>query len=220
MIKGILFDLDGTIANTLSAIRAGVNLTMSALGYPESSEDDILAHINYGARQLIRLSLPEAVQSDGEKVDEALALYNQMYAETYIMTDTAYEGIPEVFAALTAAGYRLGVVSNKQDEFTVRLCEQLLPRGAYLIARGQRVGVPAKPDPTTPLAVARALGVEPSECALVGDTHVDILTAKNAGMLAVGVSWGYRPRAVLEEAGADVIVDEVPALLKVFSVEI
>ena len=127
MIKAILFDLDGTIANTIPALKSGINLTMRALGYPESTEDDVLAHINHGARQLIRLSLPTALQSDEEKVSEALALYNKMYALTYTETNATYEGIPEVFRELCARGYKLAVLSNKQDEFVVRLCEQLLP---------------------------------------------------------------------------------------------
>lgn len=216
MIKAILFDLDGTLANTISALQHGINLTMRALGYPESTEEDVLAHINNGARQLIRLSLPEALQSDEEKVTEALALYNKMYEKTYMETDTTYDGIPEVLTELNARGYKVAVLSNKQDPFVVRLCEQLLPEGSYVIARGQREGVPTKPDPTAPLELADLLGAAPSECAFVGDSNVDILTAKNAGMLAVGVSWGYRPREVLEETGADVIVDLVPELLDVF----
>lgn len=216
MIKAILFDLDGTLANTISALQHGINLTMRALGYPESTAEDVLAHINHGARQLIRLSLPEELQSDEDKVTEALALYNRMYEKTYMETDTTYEGIPEVITELNARGYKLAVLSNKQDEFVVRLCEQLLPEGSYVVARGQREGVPTKPDPTAPRAVATLLGVEPSECAFVGDTHVDVMTAKNAGMMSVAVSWGYRPREVLEKAGAEVIVDRVPELLGVF----
>ncbi len=217
MIKAILFDLDGTLANTISALRAGINLTMDALGYPKSTDADVLAHINHGARQLIRLSLPAALQTDEDKVDEALALYNKMYEKTYMMTDRCYDGIPEVLTVLRDRGYRIGVVSNKQDAFTVLLCEQLLPAGVCLAARGQRAGVPAKPDPAAPLAVAALLGAAPQECAFVGDTHVDVATAKNAGMLAVGVSWGYRPRAVLEEAGADRIIDRPEALLDLFA---
>ncbi len=217
MIKAILFDLDGTLANTISALRTGINLTMNALGYPESTDEDVLAHINHGARQLIRLSLPEELQSDEDKVDEALALYNKMYEKTYMMTDRCYDGIPEVLEALAARGYKIGVVSNKQDEFTVRLCEQLLPKGVCAAARGQRPGVPAKPNPTAPLAVAELLGAKPCECAFVGDTHVDVATAKNAKMLSVGVSWGYRPRSVLEEAGADKIADCPRELLDIFA---
>lgn len=216
MIKAILFDLDGTIANTIPALKHGINLTMRALGYPESTEADVLAHINHGARQLIRLSLPEELQADEGKVSEALALYNKMYEKTYMETDVTYDGIPEVFRELCARGYKLAVLSNKQDEFVVRLCEQLLPEGSYLVARGQREGVPTKPDPTAPFEIAAALGVEASECAFVGDTHVDVMTAKNAGMRAVAVSWGYKPRGVLEEAGADVIVDRAEELLDLF----
>lgn len=215
-MKAILFDFDGTLADTISAIRSGVNLTMRALGYPESTHEDVLDHINFGARQLIRLSMPMALQSNEALVEEALALYNEMYEKTYMETDRTYEGIPEVLTKLTERGYRIAVLSNKQDSFIVRLCEALLPHGSYLHARGQRVGAPAKPDPTVPLEVAALLGAAPSECAFVGDSNVDMETAKNAGMRAVGVSWGYRSREVLLAAGADTVIESVPDLLLAF----
>ncbi len=215
-IKAVIFDLDGTIADTIDAIQHGINLTMKQLGYPESTRGDVVAHINNGARQLIRLSLPEHLQSDEAKLNEALALYNEMYTKVYTETDTPYEGIPEVFTELKARGYRLAILSNKQDTFVPVLTEVLLPKESYAIARGQRPGAPTKPDPTVPLEIASILGAEPYECALVGDSNVDMTTAKNAGMTAVGVSWGYRPVEVLLEAGADVIVHKPSELLELF----
>lgn len=215
-IKAVIFDLDGTIADTIDAIQHGINLTMKQLGYPESTREDVVAHINNGARQLIRRSLPEHLQSDEAKLNEALALYNEMYTKVYTETDTPYEGIPEVFAELKARSYRLAILSNKQDTFVPVLTEALLPKGSYAVARGQRPGAPTKPDPTVPLEIASILGAEPYECALVGDSNVDMITAKNAGMTAVGVSWGYRPVEVLLEAGADVIVHKPSELLELF----
>ncbi len=215
-IKAVIFDLDGTIADTIDAIQHGINLTMREFGYPESTREDVLAHINNGARQLIRLSLPQALQENEEKLDEALALYNQMYTKVYTETDTPYDGIPEVFKELHKRGYRLAVLSNKQDAFVPVLAEILLPKRTYLVARGQRVGAPVKPDPKVAFEIASLLGVLPSECALVGDSNVDMKTAKNAGMTAVGVSWGYRSIEVLQEAGADAIVHKPSDLLKLF----
>ncbi len=215
-MKAIIFDFDGTLADTIPAIRSGVNLTMRALGYPESTNEDVLSHINFGARRLIQLSMPRELQDNDALVDAALALYNEMYEKTYMETDRTYEGIPEVLTELNARGYRIAVLSNKQDPFIVRLCEALLPKGSYVHARGQRVGAPTKPDPAVPLEVASLLGAKPCECAFVGDSHIDMLTAENAGMRAVGVTWGYRPRKDLTEAGADVLVDSVRELLSVF----
>lgn len=216
MIKAIVFDLDGTIANTVSAIRNGINLTMDKLGYPRSTDEDVLAHINFGARRLIRLSLPQKLQENEEEVDRALSLYDKMYATTYLETDKTYDGIPAAFETLAREGYSLGVLSNKQDPFVVELCRQLLPAGTYKVARGQRVGAPTKPDPTVPWEIAGLLGATPAECAMVGDTPVDVQTAKNAGFLSVAVSWGYRPRTDLEAACPDFIVDRVNDLVPLF----
>ena len=215
-VKAILFDLDGTVADTIDALRHSINLTMNELGYPESTREDVLAHINFGARQLVRLSLPSEIQNDEEKVDMALALYSKKYAEVYMESDTPYDGIPEVFSTLTKRGYRLAVISNKPDAFVPPLIEVLVPKGSCEIARGQRPGAPAKPDPTVPLELCSLLGATGAECALVGDSNVDMLTAKNAGMLAVGVTWGYRPKEVLLEAGADILADHPLDLLKIF----
>lgn len=216
MIKAIIFDFDGTLADTVPAIREGINLTMRALGYPESSESDILAHINFGARRLIRLSLPGELQDDEKKVDEALALYDKMYEKTYLHTDHLYAGMSEVLSTLKNRGYRIAVMSNKQDPFIVNLAAALLPKDCYTVARGQRRGAPAKPDPTVPLEIASILGTEPSQCAFVGDSNVDMETAKNAGMCPVGVCWGYRTRQILEEAGAAVLAEKVSDLLDIF----
>lgn len=215
MIKAILFDLDGTIADTIDAIRHGINLAMNELGYPESSREEVLSHINFGARHLIRLSLPEQYQSDEARVDEALAVYDRTYAKTYRETDRPYDGIPEVVSALAQKGYAIGVLSNKQDAFVQNLVPVLLPEGTYKVVRGQVPGAPAKPDPTVPLALCRLLGAEPHECALVGDSDVDMVTAKNAGFLAVGVSWGYRPVERLLEMGADAIAKAPEDILKI-----
>ena len=215
MIKAILFDLDGTIADTIDAIRHGINLAMCELGYPESSREDVLSHINFGARHLIRLSLPEQYQSDEARVDEALAVYNRTYSKTYMETDRPYDGIPEVVLTLAARGYAIGVLSNKQDAFVQNLVPALLPEGTYKAVRGQVPGAPAKPDPTVPLSLCRALGAEPHECVLVGDSDVDMATAKNAGFLAVGVSWGYRSRERLLEKGADAIAETPEDIVKI-----
>ena len=118
---------------------------------------------------------------------------------------------------LAHRGYTIAVFSNKQDEFVVEMAKTLLPEGVCTIARGQRPGAKAKPDPDVSLALCRELHAIPSECALIGDSHVDIQTAKNAGFLAVGVSWGYRPD-MLQKEGADHIVHTPDELLELFPI--
>jgi len=215
-IKAVIFDFDGTIADTIDALKHGINLTMNELGYPESTREDVLAHINHGARELIRLSLPHALQEDEQRVTEVLTLYRQMYDKVYMETKTTYEGIPEVFTELHRRGYLLAILSNKPDAYMPPLAKALLPDGTYQISRGQRQGVAAKPDPSCVFTLTDELGVKPSECAFVGDSNVDMQTAKNAGMPAIGVTWGYRSEEILKEAGADITVHKPLELLEIF----
>ncbi|MBE6697883.1 MAG: HAD family hydrolase [Ruminococcaceae bacterium] len=207
MIKAIIFDLDGTVADTICAIREGVNLTMEQLGYPTRTEADIRRFINHGARELIRMSLPEDVGTDPVRVDEALDVYQGMYERTYKNTNRCYDGMVDAMTAL-AQRYKLAILSNKQDRMVKGLAAQLLPAGVVQIAQGQVEGVPTKPDPTAVWEICRALDVAPKECAFVGDSDVDMRTAINAGCLPVGVEWGYRGADVLLSAGAKVLVEK------------
>ena len=205
MIKAVIFDLDGTLADTIESINKGINITMEQFGYPRSTREDAIAHINHGARNLIKQSLPSELQSDESKVDEVYAVYHEAYKGVYLDVERLYDGMTEVIEQLGKKGIKMSVLSNKQDYMVVGLCEKLLPPALFTEYRGQRVGAPTKPDPTVPLEICALMGVKPSECALVGDSDVDMKTAKNAGFTAIGVSWGYRPPEMLLENGADFI---------------
>ncbi len=215
MIKAVIFDLDGTIANTISAIREGVNLTMDKYGYPQHSDDDILSFINNGARELIRRAMPAQFRQDEDLVTRVLADYDALYGTVYLHTDRPYDGIPEAISALHARGLKIGVLSNKQDAFVKGLAAQLLPKGTYDTAQGVIHGKPTKPDPYLSNLVADAMGVSPEECVMVGDSDVDIRTAENAGMTHVGVSWGYRNEEFLRERGAKLIAHTPVELLSI-----
>lgn len=202
MIKAVIFDFDGTIANTIPAIREGVNATMRRYGYPEHTNEEILSFINFGARQLIRSAMPAELREDEALVDRVLADYDEDYSRVYDHTRVAYDGIPALIDRLHRAGHPVGVLSNKQDAFVKKLSEQVLIPGSWDSAHGVGDGQPAKPDPFLSNLVARELGVKTSECIMVGDSDVDIRTAENAGMLHVGVSWGYRNEDFLRAHGA------------------
>ena len=214
-VRALIFDLDGTIADTINAIRDGLNDTMRKYSYPERTYEDVRRAIGNGARSLVRLSMPEPDSADDALVTKVLASYDCSYARTYLHTRVCYEGMPEVVAELKSRGYRLAVLSNKQDPYVKGLIRQLLPQNEMEVVMGQ-TELPKKPDPTVPFLIAQRLGVPPFSCAMIGDSEVDIQTAKRAGMLAVGCSWGYRGREVLEAAGADVIVDSPMELLALF----
>lgn len=202
MIKAVLFDFDGTIANTIPAIREGVNNAMRLCGYPEHTDADILRFINHGPRDLIRQAVPAGVQADPELIDHALQIYNEQYGLVYDHTKEAYPRIPELIDRLHRKGFRIGVLSNKQDEFVRKLSGQVLLPGSYDAAHGVAPGQPTKPDPFLPRLIAQELGVTPAECVMIGDSDVDIDTARNAGMQHIGVSWGYRDETFLRAHGA------------------
>lgn len=214
MIKALFFDMDGTIAYTIPAILEGLNAAMRHYGYPEHDEPSLLTFINHGARSLIERAMPESERSD-EQIDAVLAYYDNEYMKCYLHTDETYPGLDQVIRTLHDRGYRIAVITNKQHAMVQGLCDQLLP-GLVELAIGQRDGYPTKPDPTVPLAMAAEMGLKPEEIALIGDSDVDMVTARNSGFMPVGVSWGYRPAEVLFGAGAEVVVDETADLLELF----
>ena len=162
---------------------------------------------------LIKRSLPENVRDDEELVDRAFADFDCFYSETYANIDGCYDGMEESMRALAARGYRIAVLSNKQESYVKRIIDLLFPDGLVEYAAGQ-TELPTKPDPTVPLMIAERFGVQPRECAFIGDSEVDVMTGKNAGMYSVACSWGYRPKEALE--GADVIADHPSELLRIF----
>ena len=218
MIKAIVFDFDGTIANTIPAIREGVNATMRLHGYSEHSMENILAFINNGARSLIQKAMPTELQNNEALVNAVLRDYNRCYGEVCLQTKEAYDGVAEVIQRLHKS-YRIGVLSNKQDVYVKKLTEQVLAAGSWDAAQGVVEGHPTKPHPYLSEKIAADLGVSPQECALVGDSDIDILTAQNAGMLHIGVTWGFRSEEFLRAHGATNLA-HTPAELENFFSEI
>ena len=212
--KLLIFDLDGTIADTIYSIRDGVNMAMDKYGFPRRDYEQTRVAIGNGARNLIRLSLPENVRGDDALVDRVFADFDRLYEQTYANIDGCYDGMEEAMRTLSARGYRIAVLSNKQDHYVKRIIGMLFPDGLVEYAAGQ-TELPRKPDPTVPLMIAERFGTAPSECAFIGDSDVDVQTAKNAGMYAVACSWGYRPREVLEDA--DAIANKPLELLEIFA---
>ncbi len=214
-IRAIIFDFDGTLADTLDAIRAAVNNTLRHFGHPEKSRDEVRLAIGDGARKLITRVLPEDRSADAVYVGRVLDYYSNEYAHTFLMTDRCYPGMQETISGLVRRGYRLAILSNKPDRFIRELTELLFRDGEISFAAGQ-TGLPVKPDPTSALMTASKRGVDPAECAFVGDSDIDILTGRNAGMTTVGCTWGYRDAEELRRAGADFIIDSPAGLLELF----
>ena len=212
-VKLIIFDLDGTLSDTIYSIRDAVNLAMDKHGFPRRSYEDIRLAIGNGARELIRLSLPANVSCDEAFVGQVLEEYNCFYGKTYDNIDGCYPYVKDTVCELIRRGYTIAVLSNKQHTYVKRIVDILFDKGEISYAQGQ-TELPRKPDPTVPLMLADKFGVAPNECAFVGDSEVDVQTARNAGMLSVACSWGYRERALLCEA--DHIIDDARELLRIF----
>ncbi len=209
MKKLIIFDLDGTLTDSIYSVRDAVNMTMRKHGFPERDYEQVRKAMGNGARELIRLSMPEDKSTDAELVSKVLADYDELYALTYANVKGCYPGVEQVVRQLKESGYFLAVISNKQDMYVKKIVEMLFPDGTIDYALGQ-TELPRKPDPTVPLMIAEKFGVTHEECIFVGDSDVDVMTGKNAKMTMIACTWGYRPREVLTDA--DYLVDNAQQL--------
>ena len=207
MSIGILFDLDGTLLNTLEDLTDSTNAALASFGHPARTLEEVRRFVGNGAANLIAQAVPEGC--DPAPVLKAFQAYYPAHCQ---IKTKPYEGIPELLAALRRAGVRTAVVSNKPDETTRTLAARFFPEldGAL----GQRDGVAAKPAPDMVQAVLSRLGAEPGQALYVGDSEVDVDTARNAGLAMIGVSWGFRGRAALESAGAPAVADTPAQLLE------
>ena len=202
MLRAAIFDFDGTVADTIPVIRKALNITMNRFGFPTLSHEQVVKAINNGARTLVRDVLPTELRDNDAEVDRILAVYLGDYRSCHLDTKEAYDGIPALFETLHREGWLLAVLSNKHHDMVENLAHQTLPKGAVDAAQGVVSGKPPKPDPYLVRLVCERLGVCPDECVMIGDSDVDVLTAKNAGMQHVGVTWGYRSEDVLRQRGA------------------
>jgi phosphoglycolate phosphatase len=187
-----------------------MNHVLAELGLPTHPIAAYRELVGEGAAQLVQKALPPDRAS---LVDDALARYRARYALQLVAASRPYAGIVPLLAALAARGDLLGVVTNKPQAPATTIAEALFAKGTFGVVVGERHGVPRKPDAAPALLAAAALGVAPSECVFIGDTFIDIHTARAAGMRSIGVLWGFRDRRELEEAGADHIVADASEIL-------
>ena len=201
MYKGIIFDLDGTLVDSLEDLAASLNKALAESGLPPRRRDEVRQMIGNGMSILVRRAL-EGYGVDEESEAHVKASLEADYHLHCLDRTRPYAGIDELIALLGRRGTRLGVLSNKPDSFASSIVEALFPSGAFSLVRGQFPGVPTKPDPRAALEMIRAWGLTPQEVAIVGDSAVDIETGRNAGAASLGAAWGFRGRAELIRAGA------------------
>ena len=200
---GLLFDLDGTLLDTLEDLLDATNYALSACGYPPRALPELRRFVGNGAENQIRLSLPEEAKQDVQKV---LAIYKPYYTDHCQIKTRPYAGIPEALAVLKEK-YPMAIVSNKPDPAVKALCADYFP-GIY--ALGETADCPRKPAPDMVYKAMAAIGVE--NCVYVGDSEVDVLTAKNAGVPCLSVLWGFRDKEDMEAVGAEHFCDDTAKL--------
>ncbi|SFL02570.1 phosphoglycolate phosphatase [Lachnospiraceae bacterium KH1T2] len=207
MIKAAIFDLDGTIGDTVEALAYCVNKTIGEFGLAPIETEKFKFLAGDGARMLIKRALEVRGVTDDDTFEKVFKRYNEIFAVDCLYHVKPYEGIPELIKKLKEAGIRIAVFSNKQHPMTLTTVNGIFPEGTFDEIRGQKDGYPKKPAPDGALAIAEKFGVKPEECMYLGDTNTDMQTGKAAGMFTIGVLWGFRTRQELEENKADAIIE-------------
>lgn len=212
--SAVIFDLDGTLLDTLQDIADSVNDTLAEYRLPQHTVSTIRYFVGDGARNLMARALPED-RRDKENIDKALRDYRSRYAQLWNVKTRPYEGIGYMLTALQNRKIKLAVLSNKPDEDTRKCVAEFFPNWRFDVVLGAREGVPLKPDPTAAIELARMLQLPPHSILFLGDTRMDIETASAAGMFPVGALWGFREREELERAGAKALIAHPIDLLKI-----
>ena len=216
MIKLAIFDLDGTLLNTIGDLAASCDAVLWQNGLPQHTTDEYRQMVGRGIRRLVEAAIPEHLRLP-EYVEKVRQDFMAYYVEHIDIHTRPYDGIPALVAALTERGVKVAVASNKFQSGTEQLVRTFFPDVEFVAVLGQRDGVPLKPDPQIDLEIIDVAGVEPSETMHIGDSGVDMQTACAAGVKAVGVTWGFRSREELAEGGADVIVDTPEQILQLLN---
>ncbi len=204
MIKAVLFDLDGTLVDSLQDLCDSTNYALEKYGFLGHEKKEYKYLVGNGIVTLIERALPESDRGTAKQqlvYDEFMAHYRKHFLDK----TKPYENIVDCLKQLKDAGIKLAVVSNKADEMANKVVSKLFS-GEFSVVAGKKENYPAKPDPTLTLEIIKQLGVTPEECAFIGDSGVDMATAKNAGCKAVGVLWGFRLREELVENGAEYLL--------------
>lgn len=214
--KLVIFDLDGTLLNTIGDLAAGCDEMLRQRGLPTHSFADYCSFVGNGIMRLVERALPEELRT-AEYVAAARRDFVNYYIDHIDLHTHPYEGIVELVEELAAEGCKLAIASNKFQAGTDKLIKKFFPTIDFVMICGNREGVPLKPDTALVDLILDAAEVGRERCAMVGDSAVDILTAQRAGIHSVGVSWGFRSRTELQEAGAEYIADSVAELRSILS---
>ena len=215
--EGVIFDLDGTLADTLEDLADSMNRVLTMQGLPVHSYDAYRYFIGKGVKNLVAETLPREKRSE-----EYLSWYYDSvvadYRKNCLVKTRLYDGIADVISRLRGHGIKLAVFSNKPDDLTKRIVEALAGTQNFEMVLGAQAGMPVKPDPAGALLISAHLGIAPGSILYLGDTDIDMMTANNAGMFAVGALWGFRTKDELLESGARAVISHPLELLEIAGV--
>lgn len=214
MKKLVIFDLDGTLSDSIHSIKFSGDRTMEAFGYGPFTVEQYKYFIGDGAANLVRRALAAGGDTELTHFEEAFALYREIFKENCMYRVRPYEGIPELLATLKTQGIKIAVLSNKPHAETVSVIESLFGAGYFDVIQGQKENVAIKPSPEGALQILSRLDLTTADVLYLGDTGTDMKTGRNLGAFTVGALWGFRERGELEENGADAIIEHPLELLR------
>ncbi|MCG2815175.1 MAG: HAD family hydrolase [Candidatus Aminicenantes bacterium] len=213
--RSVIFDLDGTLLNTLDDISDSMNTVLKEIGCPVHSSDNYKYFVGRGIKHLVERALPPD-RRDARTLERATERMRAVYHQNWDKKTFPYPGIPGLLDELTRRYVRMSILSNKPHTYTPGVVERFLPRWTFAAVAGSKPGVPQKPNPDGALEIVFAQGENPSDVVFVGDTDVDMETACAAGLFPAGVLWGFRTGEELLESGALAVFDKPADLLQLF----
>jgi phosphoglycolate phosphatase len=211
--KAVIFDLDGTLFDTIDDIADAMNDALSRLGFPPHGVEKYKYFVGDGVEDLASRSLP-AHKRDEHMIKTAVTMMREAYGKCWANKTKVYEGVTELLDELIRRGIIIAVLTNKPDDFAKMMVSELLPQYHFSVVRGSVPNVHRKPHPSGALEITKILGLSPEECMFLGDTDVDMITAVSAGMYPVGALWGFRKAEELLESGAKILVSSPLDLLQ------
>ena len=213
MIKGCIFDLDGTLTDTLDSLVFSVCETLKEMKLPAITKEQCRAFVGNGARKLLEDSLEASGDAGHTRIEEAMEIYKRIFDQNCMYCVKPYEGIMELLGELKNKGIQTAVLSNKPHRQTVKVVDEVIGKTYIDWAQGQKEQIARKPDPEGVYTILDRFGITKEECLYVGDSEVDIQTGTNAGLTTVGVTWGFRSKEQLIAAGAVNLIDQAEGLL-------
>ncbi len=213
--KLCIFDLDGTLIDTIDDLGASVSHALTTLGLPIRTREEYLSFVGNGTYLLVQRSLPDELKQNTEVLNKAFKLFSDHYDQNYANKTAPYNGISETVEELKNSGVKLACFTNKPQEFAEPLCKLFFKEGTFEFVYGTREGYPKKPNPAVELDIMRALGVSAKETVHIGDSDVDVFTAKNAGVKCIACTWGFRSEESLAACNPEFLARKPQDILKI-----